>query len=98
MTIHQGDQHAIAFSVKDASDIVHAELILGGMTKDYPGELVIKGKDIFFPLSREESLSLTPGYYDLFWQIEFANGTVSNNFCTDFLEVIRTPNGRTFYE
>lgn len=96
MTIYQGDQYALAFTVENISELVSAELYLGGLRKEFPGELVLKGKELFFPLSQEETFSMHPGYYDLYWRFAYTNGTVNNNFCMDYLEVIRTPKGRPF--
>lgn len=83
MKIFQGDQYAIPFTVKrddivqTDNDVEKLEIIFAGIRKTYPGELVYKEGEWFFPLMQEESLELSEGGYDVSARPYYKDGTVS---------------------
>lgn len=83
MKIYQGDQYAIPFSIKrdgivqTDAEIEKLEIIFVGIRKTYPGELVYKEGQWFFPLMQEESLMLSEGGYDVSARPYYTDGTIS---------------------
>lgn len=89
--IHQGDQYGIAISIvmKDRehpgekivqtdSDISKLEIILGGVRKEYPGDVIYNSdsKKFVFPLTQNESFSMAPKVYEMLCRPHFINDTI----------------------
>lgn len=85
MKIYQGDQYAIPITVKrggqvqTADSVQKLEIILAGLRKVYPSEIIYHEltQKFLFPLSQEESLALEADTYDALGRAYYADGTIS---------------------
>ena len=83
--IYQGDQYAIPITVKRAgqvqtTDSIHRlEIILAGMRRTWPGEIVYNGtsQKFLFLLNQEDSLALEADTYDALGRAYYTDGTIS---------------------
>lgn len=85
MTIYQGDQYAIPITVErngitqTASDIQKLEVVLAGIRKLYPGDIVYNSgtQKFLYPITQEDSFSLEEDTYDAIGRPLYADGTIS---------------------
>lgn len=85
ITIHQGDQYAIPFSVKrnnitqTSQTITRMEILLGGLRKTYPGEVEYYSatQQFLFPLMQAESFALEADSYDVLCRPLYSDGTIT---------------------
>lgn len=85
LKIYQGDQYAIPITVKrggqvqTADSIYKLEIILAGMRKLYPGEIIYHEatQKFFFPLDQSDSLELEADNYDALARVYYTDGTIS---------------------
>lgn len=85
LKIYQGDQYAIPITVKragqvqTASSIYRLEIILAGMRKLYPGEIMYHEatQKFLFPLNQSDSLALEADSYDALGRAYYMDGTIS---------------------
>ena len=85
LKIFQGDQYAIPISVKrngvvqTDNNIRKLEIILAGMRKLYPGEIMYHAatQKFLFPLNQEDSFSLEADSYDALGRAYYTDGTIS---------------------
>ena len=83
MKIFQGDQYTIPFTVmrdgaaQTDTEIEKLEIIFAGIRKTYPGDIIYRNGEWFFPLLQEESLELSDGGYDVSARPYYTDGTVS---------------------
>lgn len=84
MTIYQGDQYAIPITIErngitqTANDLQKLEVVLAGINKVYPGEVVYNSgtQKFLFPLSQEETLQLEEDSYDILVRPLFNDGSI----------------------
>lgn len=85
LKIYQGDQYAIPITVKrrgqvqTADNIYKLEIILAGMRKLYPGEIMYHEatQKFLFPLNQSDSLALEAYSYDALGRAYYMDGTIS---------------------
>lgn len=84
LKIYQGDQYYVPITVKrggqvqTADSIYKLEIILAGMRKLYPGEIIYNDSGRFlFPLNQEDSLALEADTYDAIGRAYYGDGTIS---------------------
>ena len=85
LKIYQGDQYAIPITVKrggqvqTAESIYKLEIILAGMRKLYPGEIIYHEatQKFLFPLDQSDSFSLDADTYDAIGRAYYTDGTIS---------------------
>lgn len=85
LKIFQGDQYAIPITVKRSGvlqtdqTIYKLEVILAGMRKVYPGEVVYHEatQKFLFPLNQSDSLNLEADTYDAIGRAYYKDGTIS---------------------
>ena len=87
ITIMQGDEYGIAFTLKDseqnaitplnASDV---EITIGGVTKNFlNGPITFYNGEWVFPLKQEESMNF-PGYIETQVRVKFSSGDVIGEY------------------
>lgn len=84
MTIYQGDQYAIPINIdrngitQTGSDLQKLEVVLAGINKTYPGEVVYNSgtQKFLFPLTQDETLQLEEDSYDIVVRPLFNDGTI----------------------
>lgn len=100
MTILQGDAYLIPVNItrdgkpvteEDISDI---EIILGGISKLYPGEVTYAEGKFCFPLTQDESFGIDADRYDLLVRPKFNDGTVTGVLKAGEVEVVETESRR----
>ena len=85
ITIHQGDQYAIPFSVKrnnitqTAQTITRMEILIGSLRKTYPGDIEYYSatQQFLFPLMQNESFALEENTYDVLCRPLYSDGTIT---------------------
>lgn len=70
------------------------EVILGGLSKLYPGELSYADGEFLFPLTQEESFAMAEDRYDLLIRPKFRDGTVAGVLKAGEVEVVATDTRR----
>ncbi len=70
------------------------EVILGGLSKLYPGELGYADGEFQFPLTQEESFAMAEDRYDLLIRPKFRDGTVAGVLKAGEVEVVATDTRR----
>lgn len=79
--------------VTDA-DIEAMEVILGGISKLYPDEVIYADGAFQFPLTQEESFAMAEDRYDLLIRPKFRDGTVAGVLKAGEVEVVATDTRR----
>ena len=84
--IMQGDQYNIPVRVLSGGAPLtpdtaeKLELVIGGITKSYPGEITYS--DCWqFPLTQQESINLAPGVQPVQIRVRFRDGSVVGRKC-----------------
>lgn len=85
MKIYQGDQYALPIIVKRGNQVQtpssmnKLEVILAGMRKLWPGEIVYHEatQTFLFPLDQIESFGLEEDTYDALGRAYYSDGTIS---------------------
>lgn len=88
MGITQGDNYAIAFTIKDDegkvidnSVLSAVQITIGEITKFYPDAITFEDGKFLFPLTQEESLELTDRPVSPQVRIKFFNGDIVTENC-----------------
>ena len=71
------------------------EVILGGISKLYPGAVGYINGQFCFPLTQEESFGIEADRYDLLIRPKFADGTVTGVLKAGDIEIVETESRRT---
>lgn len=82
MTIYQGDQYNIPIEIarsgekQGVENVSKLEVIFAGIRKEYPGEVFEQDGVFYYPLSQEETMSLSENRYNLSVRPMFTDNTV----------------------
>lgn len=76
-------------------DIEAMEVILGGISKLYPGDVIYINGQFCFPLTQDESFGIEADRYDLLIRPKFADGTVTGVLKAGDIEIVETESRRT---
>lgn len=75
-------------------DVEAMEVILGGISKLYPDEVIYADGAFQFPLTQEESFAMAEDRYDLLIRPKFRDGTVAGVLKAGEVEVVATDTRR----
>lgn len=100
MTILQGDAYLIPINLTrdgkavTADDVSDMEIILGGISKLYPGEVEYRDGKFLFPLTQDESFDIEADRYDLLVRPKFTDDTVTGILKAGEVEIVETESRR----